>query len=129
MRNEGHTKFLHPDDIELWERVEGVIWLIADKMVLPLKDAEPKRRPLPDGCDGCCYCNLNRISIKIRNRDRMSEGGKWWLKPLSFGRIESVVCHELAHLHFPNHSRDFKEEELRIRNFYEGIKNNPLHIG
>lgn len=118
MRNEQHLKFLHPNDIQLWEKVEQVIWTIADTMLLPLKIAEPKKLPLPDGCDGYCDWYKKKVCIKIRPRDRMSDGGKWWSKPLSYDYIIEVVCHELAHLHFPNHSIAFKEEELRIRRFY-----------
>ena len=110
---------LHPDDAPLWRSVERLAWAIADQEGLPLRAVEPKRRPLADGAMGLCYCHERRIAIRIRCKDRVEDGGKWWKQPDSWDDIVWTVAHELAHLRYPDHGRDFKALESYL---YEKAK-------
>lgn len=106
--------YLHPDDSVLFERAT-VLTLRLAAAIGRTCVVEPKRRPLPDGADGVCYLDRSCVAIKIRNKDRAEDGGKWWARPLPWDSIAQTVAHEVAHLIHPNHGADFRTLEERLR--------------
>ena len=105
---------LHQNDIDLWKKTEALAWRLAAEFDLPLKVVEPKRRPIAGNAAGLCYCNEGRISIVLREKNRVCDGGAWWSKPCSWKQISETVAHELAHLLHQNHGAQFKELEAKI---------------
>ena len=103
--------YLHPDDIELFKRARLVAYSLASICGADLREVEPKRRPLADGADGLCYVAEHKISIAFRYKHRASEGGCWYKHPIKWLCITQTVAHEIAHLIYPNHSKQFRKLE------------------
>jgi len=104
---------LHHDDTELFRRVEEFAHCMAEQHQLPLAVVEPKRRP--NGAFGLCYHEEGRISILIRERAFAYDGGDWAPQPLPWSTIRDTVCHELAHLVYPDHGPQWANLYARIK--------------
>jgi predicted metal-dependent hydrolase len=114
---------IHPDDLQTFEQARELAYKLAAYIKEELRAFEHKRRPLFGGAVGLCYCAERRISVVIRHKHRASEGGGWFKKPLPKQFIFDTVAHEVAHLVYPKHSKEFYalEEEL--------IERIPIELG
>jgi hypothetical protein len=112
---------LHPNDTEYFEKLRKIGKLVALAHNIDVAVIEPKRAP-GRGATGLAYCREKRISIEVRNKQPMSNGGAW-----SRGRYAHVnnlhtLGHELAHLlEFQTygktgHGARFKELETMLVN-------------
>jgi hypothetical protein len=106
--------YLHPDDLGLFQRVTALAFRLS-RVIGKTCIIEPKRRPLSDAADGLCYYDRACVAIKVRNKDRAGSGGRWWPRPLPWESIALTVAHEVAHLEHPNHGKEFRELEARLR--------------
>lgn len=105
---------LHPDDYEIFIESAKLAYRLADFIGEELKIFEAKRLPLANGAMGLCYGDERRISIRFRARNCVSNGGLWWKNPAPSEQVFRVVAHEVAHLRYPNHSKEFKKLEKQL---------------
>lgn len=98
---------LHPDDIKNYEFAKQVATYLARSEGLRMLAFEPKRRP-SYGTSGICYCEERRISIVFRWKQSARDGGAWLKRPIPFPEVLDTVAHEIAHLRYPNHGKDFQ---------------------
>jgi hypothetical protein len=105
---------LHPDDMQTFKLAKQVAHFLARSEGLLLLTVEPKRRPLEFGALGLCYHTQWRISIAFRWKHRAGNGGQWYKKPLPLKGVLETVAHEVAHLRYPNHGKQFKELENKL---------------
>jgi hypothetical protein len=105
---------LHPDDKPTYDLAKQVAHFLARSEGLWIMTFEPKRRPLDGSAFGLCYCKEARISIAFRWIQRAGDGGQWYKKPLPLKGVLETVAHEVAHLRYPNHGKQFKELEKKL---------------
>lgn len=99
---------LHPDDEALFCAVEKACFIVASQYHLPLKEVEPKRRPLAQAAIGLCYIEEGRISITFRYRQHKEDGGQWWNRPFPTHEVLNTAAHELAHLRYRGETKEHK---------------------
>ncbi len=90
---------LHPDDFDYWMRVAGLVWYLARKYDVPLKEVEPKPMPFPDRAAVTAYVKDSRLAIAVRHRHRKTDGGDWLL-PVGWSTLVSDLVHGLAVVKF-----------------------------
>ena len=99
---------LHSVDGDFFSCIREVAFACALEFNLPLKVVEPKGIPSPGWSYGLCHHEERWISIVIRFRNTVVDGGQWHRKRLELSFTLSTVAHELAHLKFNNHSKQFR---------------------
>lgn len=116
---------LHEDDRETFDRCKVIACETAELFKLDLKVFEPKRRPHPGCTEGLCYYEEHRISVVFRFRLK----AKWFSTPLALKEILDTVGHELAHLRYPGHGKEFKDLANRIISYIMETYYNPYTTG
>lgn len=87
---------LHEDDIKYFDKIKTIGLKVAEMFDINVKIIEPKRRP--SGAYGLACCEESRISILIREKAFMYDGGAWSTKRLPDREVKHTLGHELAHL-------------------------------
>lgn len=100
---------IHPDDIDLFEKVKAVMEQVARDYELPLKSITPHPNPEAPSWLGTCDSGGN-ITVVMR----FTQHGEW-TEPRREVDIWNTAAHELAHLRYLNHSAAFQafEEEMQ----------------
>lgn len=111
---------IHPDDIETFKKAEQLAFRLA-KSIGKTCTIEPKKRPIYGNAFGLCYVDDRKISIVFRWKDRQSDGGQWWNKPLDWKTVRETIAHEIAHLIYGNHGKEFKLLEKKLIELSEQI--------
>lgn len=102
---------LHPDDIEYFEELKILTFLVANHFGLNLKSVEPSSKPHPRFLGWCSHTG----NIKLAIRARTTKGV--WHQRYSDETIVHTIAHELAHLKHFDHGKDHDELTKKIKNF------------
>ena len=118
------TERLHEADYELFMRCVHLAYCAANSEGLQLNCVMPKARLSPTCAVGLCDHFKKEISLTIRYRQDKQDGHQWFKSPISFDELAKTTLHEVAHLRFTNHSKDFRDYETElIKKYYEQGKN------
>jgi len=109
---------LNPDDLGLFLKAAKLAFEVAEAEKVMLKLVQPKFRL--DGCSCLGHCDFNKkeITILIRNRNLKCDGHQWFKTPLKWKDINDTVLHEVAHLMYPDHSKQFRNYETYLIKYY-----------
>lgn len=102
---------LHPtfaEDYLLFIKAAKLAFDVSRFENLELVCVVPKKRISSSSALGLCYIKSKIIAITIRHRTDVKDGGKWAISPLPWKIINETILHEVAHLKFANHSKEFK---------------------
>ena len=86
----------HPDDVQYFERLRAIGFEIAKANNIRCLVIEPKRRA--GGAYGLAYLSECRISIEVRGKELMRDGGEWAKNRYRHACNLHTLAHELAHL-------------------------------
>lgn len=107
-----------PEDRKLFMKAGELAFDTAAAEGLQLIAFVSKTRLSYGSAVGLCNTGARIISIVIRHRQDKQDGGVWYSRPLPWKDICETVLHEVAHLRYPNHSKEFRAYEKLLINKY-----------
>src|SRR5690606_16088725 len=90
------AKGQHPDDVQYFERLRALGDQVAARAGIRCDVIEPKRRP--GGARGNAYVHERRITIEVRFKAYVYDGGEWAPRRHPHDENVETLAHELAHL-------------------------------